>query len=148
MLAALRNQLRPATRTLRPLPRTLHTTTRVFAGHAAPSLLGEGAKPGEVPTDENQSTGLERLEILGKLEGVDVFDMNPLEMTRMGTLSDPIKIYSLAPERHVGCTGYPADSHDTIWLTVNQKLKNHRCPECGCVYTLDFHGDPHAHEHH
>ncbi|KAF8602877.1 cytochrome c oxidase [Ceratobasidium sp. AG-I] len=74
--------------------------------------------------------------------------MNPLEMTKMGTLADPIKIYSLAPERHVGCTGYPADSHDTIWLTVNQKLKNHRCPECGCVYTLDFHGDPHAHEHH
>ncbi|KAG9093785.1 Cytochrome c oxidase subunit 4 [Ceratobasidium sp. UAMH 11750] len=95
MLAAIRTQLRPAARTLRPLPRTLHTTTRVFAGHAAPSLLGEGAKPGEVPTDENQSTGLERLEILGKLEGVDVFDMNPLEMTRMGTLSDPIKIYSL-----------------------------------------------------
>ncbi|KAG8699278.1 Cytochrome c oxidase subunit 4 [Ceratobasidium sp. 395] len=148
MLAAVRNQLRPAARAFRPFPRTLHTTTRVFAGHAPPSLLGEGAKPGEVPTDENQSTGLERLEILGKLEGIDVFDMNPLEMTRMGTLSDPIKIYSLASERHVGCTGYPADSHDTIWLTVNQKLKNHRCPECGCVYTLDFHGDPHAHEHH
>lgn len=36
------------------------------------------------------------------------------------------------PERHVGCTGFPADSHDTIWMTVNNKLKNHRCPECGC----------------
>jgi hypothetical protein len=36
------------------------------------------------------------------------------------------------PERHVGCTGFPADSHDTIWMTVDNKLKNHRCPECGC----------------
>jgi cytochrome c oxidase subunit 5b len=79
----------------RPLTRSLATTPRVFAGHKAPALIGEGAKPGEVPTDENQSTGLERLEILGKMEGIDVFDMNPLEMTRMGTLQDPIKIYSL-----------------------------------------------------
>ncbi|KAG8705351.1 Cytochrome c oxidase subunit 4 [Ceratobasidium sp. 423] len=132
----------------RPIGRTFATTPRVFAGHKAPSLLGEGAKAGQVPTDENQATGLERLELLGKMEGVDVFDMNPLEMTRMGTLQDPIKIYSLAPERHVGCTGYPADSHDTIWLTVTHSKKNHRCPECGNVYTLDFHGDAHAHEHH
>ena len=36
------------------------------------------------------------------------------------------------PERQVGCTGYPADSHDTLWLTVTHKLKHHRCPECGC----------------
>lgn len=79
----------------RPLARTLVTTPRVFAGHKPPSLIGEGAKPGEVPTDENHSTGLERLELLGKMEGIDVFDMNPLEMTRMGTLQDPIKIYSL-----------------------------------------------------
>lgn len=95
MFAAVRSQLRPAARTFRAVPRTLHTTSRVFAGHKAPALLGEGAKPGEVPTDENQATGLERLEILGKIEGIDVFDMNPLEMTRMGTLADPIKIYSL-----------------------------------------------------
>jgi hypothetical protein len=35
------------------------------------------------------------------------------------------------PERHVGCTGFPADSHDTVWLALNTTLKNHRCPECG-----------------
>ncbi|EIW70513.1 hypothetical protein TREMEDRAFT_19210, partial [Tremella mesenterica DSM 1558] len=115
-------------------------------------LIGPGGKPGEVPTDEEQSTGLERFQLLGKLEGVDVFDMKPLEMTRLGTVESPIPIYSLFPERHVGCTGYPADSHDTLWLTVNNKRKNARCPECGCVYTLDFKGDPAllegGHDHH
>ncbi|OWT40532.1 cytochrome c oxidase subunit 5b [Cryptococcus neoformans Bt1] len=90
---------------------------------------------------ENQSTGLERFELLGNLEGVDVFDMKPLEVTRLGTVEDPIPIYSLFPERQIGCTGFPVDSHDTIWLNVNHTLKNHRCPECGSVYTLNFQGD-------
>lgn len=46
-------------------------------------------------SSENQSTGLERFELLGNLEGVDVFDMKPLEVTRLGTVEDPIPIYSL-----------------------------------------------------
>ncbi|WWD17101.1 hypothetical protein CI109_101538 [Kwoniella shandongensis] len=111
------------------------------AGHGPPQLLGPGAQPGKVPTDEEQSTGLERFELLGKLEGVDVFDMKPLEVTRLGTVDDPIAVYSLFPERQVGCTGFPADSHDTIWLNVTHSLKNHRCPECGSVYTMNFQGD-------
>jgi len=47
-------------------------------------LLGPGAAPGEVPTDIDQATGLERLEILGKMEGVDIFDMRPLDASRKG----------------------------------------------------------------
>lgn len=47
-------------------------------------LLGPGAKPGTVPTDIEQSTGMERLEILGKMEGVDIFDMRPLDASRKG----------------------------------------------------------------
>jgi hypothetical protein len=118
-----------------------------------------------------------------------------MEMTRIGTVQDPIPIYSLVsevvhegvlvlerrkgnedqpssvsgmlrlpmtplrlhvrmnqlgshfvsnladlqfPERHVGCTGFPADSHDTIWMLVNDKIKNHRCPECGCGMFCSF----------
>jgi cytochrome c oxidase subunit 5b len=38
-----------------------------------------------MPTDLEQSTGLERLEILGKMQGVDVFDMSPLDASRKGT---------------------------------------------------------------
>jgi cytochrome c oxidase subunit 5b len=52
-------------------------------------LVGPGALPGTVPTDVEQATGLERLEILGKMEGVDVFDMRPLDASRRGTLGHP-----------------------------------------------------------
>ena len=47
-------------------------------------LLGAGAPAGTVPTDFEQATGLERLEILGKMEGVDIFDMRPLDASRKG----------------------------------------------------------------
>lgn len=39
-----------------------------------------------MPTDLEQATGLERLEILGKMQGVDIFDMSPLDASRKGTL--------------------------------------------------------------
>jgi hypothetical protein len=48
-------------------------------------LLPEGAQPGTMPTDLEQATGLERLEILGKMQGVDIFDMSPLDASRKGT---------------------------------------------------------------
>jgi cytochrome c oxidase subunit 5b len=48
-------------------------------------LLPEGAKPGTMPTDLEQATGLERLEILGKMQGVDIFDLSPLDASRKGT---------------------------------------------------------------
>lgn len=70
------------------------SSVRVFA-NGPPVIQGEGAKAGEVATDENQATGLERLELLGRLEGIDVFDMQPLESDRKGTKKDPIMIKSL-----------------------------------------------------
>lgn len=48
-------------------------------------LLGPGATPGTIPSDLEQATGLERLEILGKMQGVDIFDMKPLDASRTGT---------------------------------------------------------------
>lgn len=48
-------------------------------------LVGPGATPGTVPTDLEQATGLERLEILGKMQGIDIFDMKPLDASRKGT---------------------------------------------------------------
>jgi hypothetical protein len=47
-------------------------------------LLPPGAQPGTVPTDAEQATGLERLEILGKMQGIDIFDMRPLDASRLG----------------------------------------------------------------
>ena len=49
-------------------------------------LLPPGAEPGTVPTDLEQATGLERLELLGKMQGIDIFDMRPLDASRMGRL--------------------------------------------------------------
>lgn len=53
-------------------------------------LIPPGAKPGTVPTDAEQSTGLERLEILGKMQGIDIFDMRPLDASRLGTYTQPV----------------------------------------------------------
>lgn len=113
-------------------------------------LLPPGGPVGSVPTDLEQATGLERLEILGKMEGVDIFDMRPLDASRKGTIEDPIVVQSYGEERYLGCTGYPADSHDTIWLTVSRDRPIERCPECGGVYKMDFIGaaDDHHHDDH
>ncbi|KAK4227762.1 cytochrome c oxidase subunit VB-domain-containing protein [Podospora fimiseda] len=117
----------------------------------ADDLFGPGAEPGTVPTDIEQSTGLERLEILGKMEGVDVFDMRPLDASRLGTLSNPVLIRSFGDEQYAGCTGVPADSHNVIWLTMSRERPIERCPECGSVYKMEYVGpqdDHHGHDHH
>ena len=55
---------------------------------AAPSLFDEGSKAGHIPTDSEQATGLERLQLTGQLHGVDVFNMDPPHY-QPGTLEDP-----------------------------------------------------------
>lgn len=47
-------------------------------------LIPPGAKPGTIPTDYIQATGLERLELIGKMQGIDIFDMRPLDASRKG----------------------------------------------------------------
>ncbi|GBE88408.1 cytochrome c oxidase polypeptide IV [Sparassis latifolia] len=127
--------------------RAIATSAARRSEHAStPQIFGPGAKPGEVPTDENQSTGVERLQVLGNVEGVDAFDYAPLDSSRIGTLADPVKVYSLTPSRLIGCTGSPADSHELLWMNL-KKEKNRRCPECGSAYTLDYHGDESLHTH-
>jgi len=108
-------------------------------------LLPPGAPVGTMPTDLNQSTGLERLELLGKMQGVDVFDMRPLDASRKGTMEDPIVVNSVGEEHYVGCTGYPVDSHVTNWMTISRDRPIERCDECGNVIKMNYVGpeDPH-----
>lgn len=47
-------------------------------------LIPPGAKAGTIPTDFSQATGLERLELIGKMQGIDIFDMRPLDASRKG----------------------------------------------------------------
>jgi len=116
-------------------------------------LIPPGGKAGSVPTDLEQATGLERLELLGKMQGIDIFDMRPLDASRKGTLDNPIIVHGAGDEQYAGCTGYPADSHTVIWLTVSRDRPIERCGECGNVVKLkyvgpkdDHHG--HGHDHH
>ncbi|KAF9243522.1 cytochrome c oxidase [Melanogaster broomeanus] len=127
--------------------RSLSTTAARRSGPAPPQLFGPGAPAGAVPTDLEQATGLERFQLLGEVEGYEAFDMAPLDSSRVGTLEDPIKVYSLDTERIVGCTGSPAESHELHWFTLRLH-KNRRCPECGSAYTLDYHGPEHHDAHH
>jgi hypothetical protein len=93
---------------------------RAGSGHGdAPLIIqGEGAKPGEVPTDENQSTGLERFELLGRLQGVDVFDMKPLDASRAGTVKDPIVVQSLVSCPPFGLFGRASMLIACLFVTV------------------------------
>ncbi|KAH8700352.1 putative cytochrome c subunit VB [Talaromyces proteolyticus] len=114
-------------------------------------LLPPGTKPGQVPTDIEQATGLERLELIGKMQGIDLFDMKPLDASRKGTLENPIIVNGAGDEQYAGCTGYPADSHIVNWLTVSRERPIERCNECGNVVKLNYVGpesDPHAHDAH
>ncbi|KAL8673414.1 MAG: hypothetical protein Q9168_002157 [Polycauliona sp. 1 TL-2023] len=111
-------------------------------------LLPPGAAPGTIPTDLEQATGLERFEILGKMQGIDVFDMKPLDASRVGTLDDPIVVKSFGDEQYCGCTGCPADSHVVKWLTTSRDRPIERCPECGSVYKMDYVGPPDDPQHH
>ncbi|KIJ11961.1 hypothetical protein PAXINDRAFT_137389 [Paxillus involutus ATCC 200175] len=149
---ALRAARPVAQRVARPVQssafRALSTTATRRSGPAPPQLFGPGAKAGEIPTDVQQATGLERLQVLGEVEGYEAFDLAPLDSSRVGTLEDPIKVYCLDTERIVGCTGSPAESHELHWFTLRQH-KTRRCPECGSAYALDYHGaDQHSAHHH
>ncbi|CAG8662027.1 7232_t:CDS:2 [Ambispora leptoticha] len=111
-------------------------------------LFGPGAKPGTVPTDYEQATGLERAELLSKLEGKEYFDLDPLPVPHFGTKKDPIFVKSLYNTRIIGCTGFPADSHDPLWLVIDRNHEIDRCPECGCVFKMDYLGGPETEAHH
>lgn len=110
------------------------------------SLIGPGATPGTIPTDLDQATGLERFELLGNLEGVDVFDMeNPIR-EGLGTPEDPYLVPSYFGQRYVGCKGKDNEEHNPYWmLATDGELA--RCWQCGTCYTIKYLGDP-AMDHH
>ena len=106
MLFAARRFVARAPAALRVAPTPINSASRLFTSSALrfaagpPVIQGDGAKDGEMPTDEQQATGLERFELLGKLKGVDVFDMEPLQMTHLGTTENRIKVQSFVSIRH------------------------------------------------
>jgi cytochrome c oxidase subunit 5b len=86
------------------------------------------------------------MEILGKMEGIDIWDMRPLDATRLGTMEDPIVVRAPGEETYVGCTGSPADSHVVRWLTISRERPIERCDECGNVIKMEYFGPDHSHD--
>jgi cytochrome c oxidase subunit 5b len=77
------------------------------------------------------------------MEGVDIFDMRPLDASRLGTMEDPIVVGAPGEETYVGCTGYPADSHVVRWLTISRERPIERCDQCGNVIKMKYTGASH-----
>ena len=63
-------------------------------------------------------------------------------------MDNPIVVKSFGDEQYIGCTGSPADSHVTLWLTTSRDRPIERCPECGSVYQLEYVGPPDSHDDH
>jgi len=80
--------------------RALSSTSAARSDQHAPAIFGPGAKPGEVPTDEQQATGIERFQLLAEMQGVNAFDKESLDSSRIGTLADPVKVFSLVCPHH------------------------------------------------
>ena len=83
--------------------RTISTTARACSdGHpVVPKIYGPGSKPGEMPSLLDQATGLERLQLLGDIEGFEAFDRSPLDASRIGTKKEPIVVLSHVSGQHV-----------------------------------------------
>ncbi|KAF8588235.1 COX5B-domain-containing protein [Ramaria rubella] len=139
---------RPALRSAVALRSFSTTPTRLSESAGPPLIYGPGAPAGAVPSDEQQATGLERLQLLGRMEGIDVFNMKKPDTSRKGTMADPILIPSFSKLRQVGCTGYPEEEeHRVLWINLRPGKKG-RCKQCGNVFALDYQGEEDDGHHH
>lgn len=113
-------------------------------------IQGPGTKAGTIGSDFEQAVGVERLELLSKLSGRQVFSSSsPLQHPRgenfKGTLADPVIVETLAHaddspavmERIVGCSGIPRGSHEIGYFWVRSHEECTRCPECGQAFKLN-----------
>lgn len=106
---ALRAVSRSATTSIRTISTTQirlsdhgHEHKEIVPGHA--KLFGPGAPAGQVPTEAEQATGLDRLELLAEMQGEKLFDEEPLPAEFTGTKENPVLVYSLVRPSY---TAYP-----------------------------------------
>ncbi|KAJ3310902.1 Cytochrome c oxidase subunit 4 [Blyttiomyces sp. JEL0837] len=101
---------------------------------------------GEIAKNWELATGNERYEFLKKLEGKEPWEgMQPIVLTSKPTTKNPVVLRGDDPEQYIGCTGFPAESHETVWLTVRPHKGFDRCPHCGNVFKYI---QNEAHHHH
>lgn len=95
-----------------------------------------------------QAIGKERLDFLGGYSSTNPFLMDPLKIRKYGPLDDPHLVPSYVGRRIIGCTGFPIDSHDILWMWVGPEdfmiedggdfssYPPTRCPECGQAFKI------------
>ncbi|KAI8905154.1 cytochrome c oxidase subunit VB-domain-containing protein [Gorgonomyces haynaldii] len=118
------------------------TGNKVQLSEETPGFRESGA----VATDYELAAGKERYEYLTTLKGEDPWtDMHPVYLTKKGTAKDPIVVKGFDAERYIGCTGFPADSHEPVYLTVRPHKNGHvdRCPHCGNAFKYEQLEDHH-----
>lgn len=99
--------------------------------------VGPGSPPGTIPTPFERAPGLERLEYLADVEGVQLFlSSESLKIESKGTLKNPVMVETIQGERIVGCTGFPKYSHAVSWMNLKGYEHVGRCPDCGQVFKL------------
>lgn len=126
---ALRQAVRAVPRTAAPTAARNLGTSAFLRSSAPPIVVGPGAQPGEVPTDENQSTGLERFELEQRLQGKEAFDMQPLQSDRVGTIANPIVVNSPVSRTHFRMCGcVPMTSISPAHSLTSSPLYNHLVP--------------------
>lgn len=112
-------------------------------------VVGPGGPDDRIPSMYEQSAGLERLEYLANLAQKPIFLMDPLVVDHFGTLAHPIEVPSISGSRIVGCSGFPADSHETLWFKVEDDGKGPaRCCECGQAFAIKYVNEELKHQHH
>src|SRR5262249_17371514 len=103
-------------------------------------------------TDYEQAAGRARLEYLSKMSGRPLYLMQPLNIDHYGTPDRPIMVDSVEGERIVGCTGFPKDSHEPLWMWVRQSDRTKgpptRCPEGGQAFEINKLGGEGMQSHH
>lgn len=107
---------------------------------AEAEVVGPGGNAESIPSMFEQSAGLERLEYLANLAQRPLFLMDPLRVDHFGTLANPIDVPSIEGSRIVGCSGFPVDSHETMWFKCEDKPGKGpaRCPECGQAFAIKY----------
>lgn len=137
--SAILNQISPKT----PLnPNETHKTAKTLAEVTGQdfSLIGQGGEKGKIPTDMDQATGMERLEILALKEGIDFFDMEEPITEGSGTYKDPFIVPTYVGYRFVGCQGKDRDEHKAYWMKVEDNQIS-RCWHCGKAFKARFLGN-------
>ncbi|XP_078421981.1 cytochrome c oxidase subunit 5B, mitochondrial-like [Cetorhinus maximus] len=93
-----------------------------------------------IPTDEEQSTGLERKTLQAIKKGMDPYSIfKPKEYA--GTKEDPHVVPATTDKRLVGCI-CEEDNTAIVWFWLHSGNPQ-RCPSCGSHYKLEHHELPH-----